>query len=149
MNRFPSLNIHCLAKKKKILLKCTLKDVLGCHLRKSPACRDEVQCLISDETPDMSDAQRCQCPSLTALHSNFLSSQIYFVLHVKSKLLGCNSLPSMLSKIVSIITVGPSIAKQGPLVSRKVEQKCQTYSENSRIFPHMIGSRFWHFYPFP
>lgn len=84
MNWFPSLNIHCLAK--KILFKCTLKDVLGCHLRKSPACRDEVQCFISGGTSDISDAQRCQCPSLTALHSNYLNSQIYFVLHMKSKL---------------------------------------------------------------
>lgn len=124
MNRFPSLNIHCLAKKKKKqLFKCTLKDVLGCHLRISPACRDELQCLISDETSDMSDAQRCQCPSLTALHSNFMSSQIYFVLHVKSKLLGCNSLPNMLSRIVSIMIVGPSIAERGPLALKKVEQE--------------------------
>lgn len=82
MNWFPSLNIVW----QKNTFKCTLKDVLGCRLRKSPACRDAAQCLISGETSDISDAQRCQCPSLTALHSNSLNSQIYFVLHVKSKL---------------------------------------------------------------
>lgn len=37
--------------------------------------------------------------------------------------LGCNSMPNMLSRVVSRMTVGPYMAKQSPLELKKVEQE--------------------------
>ena len=51
--------------------------------------------------------------------------------------LGCNSMPNMLSRIVSRMTEGPYIAKQSPLEWKKVEQEVPNLLWQLKdFFPH-------------
>lgn len=51
--------------------------------------------------------------------------------------LGCNSMPNMLSRVVSRMTVGPYMAKQSPLELKKVEQEVPNLLwELKDFFPH-------------